>query len=70
LHCLHFKNIRKTIDRGDILVLYPEARYSQAGTTAVLPDSLGKLVRFAGAPVAVLNMHGNYLNAPCWNLKI
>jgi len=63
------KNIRKTIDRGDILVLYPEARYSLAGTTAVLPDSLGKLVRFAGAPVAVLNMHGNYLNSPCWNLK-
>ena len=63
------KNIRRTIDRGDILVLYPEARYSLAGTTAVLPDSLGKLVRFAGVPVAVLNMHGNYLNSPCWNIK-
>jgi len=63
------RQIKKTIDRGDILVLYPEARYSLAGTTAVLPDSLGKLVRLTGAPVAVLNMHGNYLQSPCWNLK-
>lgn len=63
------RQIKKTIDRGDILVLYPEARYSLAGTTAVLPDSLGKMVRLAGAPVAVLNMHGNYLSSPCWNLK-
>jgi len=63
------RQIRRTIQRGDILVLYPEARYSLAGTTAVLPDSLGKMVRLTGAPVAVLNMHGNYLSSPCWNLK-
>jgi len=63
------RQIRRTIERGDILVLYPEARYSLAGTTAVLPDSLGKMVRLTGAPVAVLNMHGNYLSSPCWNLK-
>ena len=63
------RQIKRVIDRGDILVLYPEARYSLAGTSAVLPDSLGKLVRLTGAPVAVLNMHGNYLSSPCWNLK-
>ncbi len=63
------RQIKRVIERGDILALYPEARYSLAGTTAVLPDSLGKLVRILGVPVAVLNMHGNYLNSPCWNLK-
>lgn len=63
------KQIRQVIKNGDILALYPEARYSLIGTTAVLPDSLGKLVRFLKVPVAVLNMHGNYLHSPCWNLS-
>lgn len=63
------KHIRQVIRNGDILALYPEARYSQIGTTAVLPDSLGKLVRLLKVPVAVLNMQGNYLQSPCWNLS-
>lgn len=63
------RQIKRVIDNGDILALYPEARYSQIGTTAVLPDSLGKLVRLVGVPVVMLNMHGNYLNSPCWNLE-
>ena len=52
----------------DIIVLHPEARYSLAGTTAILPESLAKLVKFLNVPVVVLNMNGNYLNSPCWNL--
>ena len=63
------RHIKHVIDNGDILALYPEARYSLAGTTAVLPDSLGKIVRLLGVPVVVLNMHGNYLSSPCWNLQ-
>lgn len=51
-----------------ILALYPEARYSLIGTTAVLPSSLGKMAKLLKVPVVVLNMHGNYLNSPCWNL--
>lgn len=66
---LMIKHIRQVIRNGDILALYPEARYSQIGTTAVLPDSLGKLVRLLKVPVAMLNMHGNYLQSPCWNLR-
>ena len=62
------KQIKRVFAQGDILALYPEARYSLVGTTAVLPDSLGKLIRLAKVPVAVLNIHGNYLNSPCWNL--
>lgn len=52
----------------DIIVIYPEARYSLVGTTAILPDSLGKLAKLLKVPVVVLNMHGNYLNSPVWNL--
>ena len=38
------KSIRKVLQRGDVLAMYPEARYSPCGTTAFLPDSLGKLI--------------------------
>ena len=51
-----------------VLALYPEARYSLVGTNAVLPDSLGKMAKLLGFPVVMLNMHGHYLNSPCWNL--
>ena len=53
----------------DVLALYPEARYTLVGTTAVLPDSLGKMAKLLGVPVVMLNMHGHYLNSPVWNLK-
>lgn len=53
----------------DILALYPEARYSLVGTNSTLPDSLGKMAKMLQVPVVVLNMHGHYLNSPCWNLK-
>ncbi|MDD4764099.1 MAG: hypothetical protein PHR58_09635, partial [Sphaerochaetaceae bacterium] len=37
------RHIKKVLhDQKDVLALYPEARYSLAGTTAVLPASLGK----------------------------
>jgi hypothetical protein len=62
-HLNHVVNINK-----DIIVLHPEARYSLIGTNAILPESLGKLVKLLQVPVVSLNMHGNYLNSPCWNL--
>ncbi len=62
-HLKHVVNVNK-----DIIVLHPEARYSLIETTAVLPESLGKLVKFLKVPVVTLNMHGNYLNSLCWNL--
>lgn len=52
-----------------IVALYPEARYSYCGTTSVLPDSLGKLIKLFKVPVVVLTQHGNYLSQPVWNLE-
>ena len=63
------KSIRKVLQRGDILCMYPEARYSPCGTTAYLPDSLGKLVRMNKVPVVVMVHHGNHLNSPFWNFR-
>ena len=60
--------MRKVIKNGDIMSLYPEARYSLCGTTAILPDSLGKLVRLLKVPVVMLMFHGHHINSPFWNL--
>lgn len=63
------KNMLHVIRQGDIVVLYPEARYSLCGTNAVLPESLGKLIKKMNVPVVTLIIHGNHVNAPFWNTK-
>ena len=62
------RQIRKVLDNRDIAVIYPEARYSLCGTTAVLPTSLGKLCKLMKVPVATLICHGHHVNSPFWNL--
>ena len=62
------KNIKKVIDRKGILVLYPEARYANVGTSSKIPESVGKLAKMLKVPVVVINMRGNYLQSPIWNL--
>ena len=62
------RQLKTVIKNGNIAVLYPEARYSLCGTTAVLPASLGKLCKLLGVPVATLICHGHHVNSPFWNL--
>ena len=63
------KSIKRVLQKGDVLCMYPEARYSPCGTTAILPDSLGKLVKMMKVPVVVMIHHGNYLYTPFWNYR-
>jgi len=63
------KSIRKVLKRGDVLAMYPEARYSPCGTLAFLPDSLGKLIRMNKVPVVAVVHRGNHLYAPFWNFR-
>lgn len=63
------KSIRKVLARGDVLAMYPEARYTPCGTTAYLPDSLGKLIRMNKVPVVTVVHRGNHLYAPFWNFR-
>lgn len=63
------KSIRKVLQRGDVLAMYPEARYSPCGTLAYLPDSLGKLIKMNKVPVVTAVHHGNHLYAPFWNFR-
>jgi len=66
-----FRQIKYGVEKlNNIVAIYPEARYSLIGTDAILPDSLGKMVKVLKKPVVVLNMHGNYLTQPVWNLKM
>ena len=61
------RNMLHARDNGDIVALFPEARYSLCGTTAVLPDALGKMVKRMNVPVVTLVMHGHHINSPYWN---
>ena len=63
------KAIRHVLKKGDILCMYPEARYTPIGTTAYLPDALGKLIKMNRVPVVVIVHHGNHLHTPFWNYR-
>ena len=63
------KSIHQVLQRGDVLGMYPEARYSPCGTLAFLPDSLGKLVKLNKVPVVAVVHRGNHLYAPFWNFR-
>lgn len=63
------KSICKVLQRGDILCMYPEARYSPAGITSYLPDSLGMLVKMNKVPVVAVVHRGNHLHTPAWNFN-
>lgn len=61
------KQLKRVIDMGNVAVIYPEARYSLCGTTAVLPKSLGKLAKLLDVPVVTLICHGHHVNSPFWD---
>lgn len=61
------RQLKQITDRGKIVAFYPEARYSLVGTNAVLPPSLGKLVKLLKVPVVTLMTQGHHVNAPFWN---
>ena len=62
------RQLRTVVKQGGVIGLYPEARYSLCGTTAPLPESLGKVCKFLKEPVVVLLCHGHHVNSPFWNL--
>ena len=63
------KNINLCLKRGDVVCLYPEARYSPNGSISPLPDSLGKLVKMNKVPVVSIVHRGNHLLSPFWNFR-
>lgn len=61
------KHVRDVLNRGDIPIIYPEARYSLCGTTAVLPESIGKMIKHYKVPIATLICHGHHINSPFYD---
>ena len=64
------KSIRKVLQRGDILCMYPEARYSPCGITSYIPNAVGMLVKRNKVPVVVIIHRGNHLDSPFWNFRM
>lgn len=60
-------NMKKCIRMGQSVVVYPESRHCNAGTTSYLPDHLGKLAKYLNVPVVILSTHGSYLESPFWD---
>lgn len=63
------KSIKKVLKRGDVLGMYPEARYSPCGITSYIPESLAKLIKSCKVPVVVVIHRGNHLHTPFWAWK-
>jgi len=63
------QHLKTVVDRGGIPAIYPEARYSLCGTTAPLPESLGKLIKHLNIPVVTLMTNGHHINHPFWNTR-
>ncbi len=65
------QNMYKCIEAGDSVVLFPESRHANVGTTSKLPKNLGQLAKhFAkkyGTPLVILSAHGSYLTNPFWD---
>ena len=63
------RSISKVLKRGDILCMYPEARYSPSGFTSYIPETVGMLIKRNKVPVVAILHRGNYLYAPFWNYR-
>ena len=66
---LMVRHLKQVIDSGSILVIYPEAQYSLCGTTAILPEALGKMCRLFQVPVVSLITRGHHVNSPFWDTR-
>ena len=63
------KSIRRVLQRGDVLCMYPEARYSPCGTNSYIPESVGMLIKRNKVPVVAVLHRGNHLHSPFWNFR-
>jgi len=63
------RNILRLLKSGAVPVLYPSGQSSFTGMDTLIDPSISKLLRVAGAPVAVLYTDGAHTGFPKWNMK-
>lgn len=61
------RNIKYAIEQGQSVVIFPESRHSNVGTTAYIPKQMGKLAKLLNVPVVTLAAKGSYLANPFWD---
>ncbi len=61
------KNMKHALLQGQSVVVFPESRHSNVGTTAYIPPNMGKLVKTMQVPLVILAAHGSYLANPFWD---
>ena len=63
------RQIKTVLNNGDIMVIYPEARYSLCGTKAIIPQSNAALAKYFKVPLVTLTTHGDHIVEPFYNPK-
>lgn len=61
------RQVKHYLEKDQIFVLYPEARYSLCGVNTTLPGSLGKFIKMMKVPVVTLLTHGHHVDKPMWH---
>lgn len=61
------RQVKHYLEKDQIFVLYPEARYSICGVDTTLPGSLGKFIKLMKVPVVTLLSHGHHVDKPMWH---
>ena len=62
-------DIKTVLNNGDIVVIYPEARYSLCGTKSIIPNSNAALAKAFKVPLVTLTTHGDHIVEPFYNTK-
>ena len=63
------RHIKTVLNNGDIMVIYPEARYSLCGTKSIIPKSNAALAKMFKVPLVTLTTHGDHIVEPFYNVK-
>ncbi len=59
-------NMKRAVKMKQTVVVYPESRHSNVGTTSYIPPMAG-LAKYLKIPLCVLSVHGCYLANPFWD---
>ena len=61
------KQVKQVLSNGNHVLVFPEGVMSFDGTNRIIPQSVAKLVKHIGVPVAVINIKGMYIAKPRYN---
>ena len=61
------KQVKQVLSNGNHVLVFPEGVMSFDGTSRTIPDSIAKLVKHIGVPVAAIKIKGSYIAKPRYN---